>query len=274
MRRVLLLLLIASLACFAKDPEFKAEDIVARHLDSIGTAQARGAARSRLAQGTCAMSVIVGGGGTMSGDALLVSLNRKANVTLKFPSTQYPGEQFVVDGNSIVVAQTGPNTRSSLGDFIYRHNEILKEGLLGGTLFTSWSLLDVSVKQPRLKYEGLKRINDRQLHVLSYKPKKSSDELSILLYFEPETFRHVMTAYSYTVAASMSSRQTAERRRPDAHADEVRYRLEESFSDFRAVDGLTLPQSWKLRYTVEPAQTSILDWNINISRVVHNTIVE
>jgi len=274
MRTALLLILTASLACFAKDPEFKAEDVVARHLDSIGTAQARAAARSRLAQGTCGMNVIVGGGGGLSGDALLVSLDRKANLTLKFPSTQYPGEQFVVDGNRVAVAQTGPNTRSSLGDFVYRHNEILKEGLLGGTLFTSWSLLDLPSRQPRLKYEGLKRVNDRQLHVIRYQPRKSSDEFSILLYFEPGTFRHVMTAYSYTVPASMSMRQTAERRRPDAHADQVRYRLEESFSDFRTVDGLTLPRSWKLRYTVEPADTSILDWQINLTRVVHNTVVD
>ncbi len=274
MRRALLFVLIAGVACFAKDPEFKAEDVVAHHLDSIGTAQARAAARSRVAQGACEMNVIVGGGGHMAGDALLVSLNRKANVTLKFPSTQYPGEQFVVDGNNVLVATTGPNTRSSLGDFIYRHDEILKEGLLGGSLFTSWSLLDVSARQPRLKYEGLKKVNDQMLHVLRYKTKKSSDELSILLYFDPETFRHVMTVYTHTVAASMSMRQTSERRRPDAHADEVRYRLEESFADFRTVDGLTLPQSWKLRYTVEPVQPSTLEWNINVSRLVHNTVTD
>ncbi len=43
--------------------EMKAEDVVARHLDSIGTAEARSAAKTRLVQGTSCFKIALNGSG-------------------------------------------------------------------------------------------------------------------------------------------------------------------------------------------------------------------
>ena len=45
--------------------------------------------------------------------------------------------------------------------------------------------------QPKLDYRGLKKIEDMELHEVSYRAKKGSGDLKITLYFEPQLFRHV-----------------------------------------------------------------------------------
>jgi hypothetical protein len=43
--------------------DMKSEDVVAKHLDSIGTAEVRAAAKSRVVQGTSLFKIRIGGGG-------------------------------------------------------------------------------------------------------------------------------------------------------------------------------------------------------------------
>jgi hypothetical protein len=47
------------------------------------------------------------------------------------------------------------------------------------------------------------KVDGVDLHRIDYIPKKRSD-LEIHLYFEPDTFRHVMTVYLMTIAAPPS----------------------------------------------------------------------
>jgi hypothetical protein len=47
--------------------DFKTEDIVAKHLESIGPAQARQGLKSRVVQGGATYRVIVGGSGAIDG---------------------------------------------------------------------------------------------------------------------------------------------------------------------------------------------------------------
>ncbi|MGA9812872.1 MAG: hypothetical protein WBQ64_08860, partial [Terriglobales bacterium] len=58
--------------------EIKVEDVVARHLDSIGTADVRAGARSRIVQGTSRFKIRVGAGGELQGTSALVSEGRKS----------------------------------------------------------------------------------------------------------------------------------------------------------------------------------------------------
>jgi len=71
-----------------------------------------------------------------------------------------------------------------------RQPDILREGLFGGTISTAWPLLDLK-PAGEAKYEGVKKIDGRELHDLTYVPNKSSSgsDLTIHLYFEPDTFR-------------------------------------------------------------------------------------
>jgi hypothetical protein len=76
--------------------------------------------------------------------------------------------------------------------------------LLGGVLNTTWPLLNLEGRKAKLEWEGFKNIDGHQLVALHYKPKKGSD-LSIILYFDPETFHHVMTVYSASISAGLGT---------------------------------------------------------------------
>jgi len=256
-----------------------AEDIVARHLESIGPAAARAAIKSRSARANAQFDVVLGSpSGHAEGNALLVCLDRRVSFAMRYPGTKYPDEQFVYDGRSVQVALGNTRQRSALGDFLYRHHVLMSEGLFGGALRTSWPLLDLAGRQPRLKYEGLKKTDGRELYDLTYAPKKGGDsDLAIHLYFEPGTFRHVKSVYTFTVERGLQHQR--ELSRSGVHSgpeyrDDTRYRVEEAFSDFRTVDGLTLPGRWKLTYTAESSTTLSTSWEFTLGPVAHNNVTE
>lgn len=265
MRRIMLLsaCLLSILPLRAAD-KLKAEDVVARHLASIGTPEARAAARTRVGEGKAEMRELVRGSSSLQGSSLIVCDGRRLKIVMKFPgSSSYPGEQWAFDGEKVMVAMTAPGARSSIGEFLYRYPEIMREGLLGGSLLETWPLLDLQGRQPKLSYDGLKKIDGRELHQLSYKPRKGGSDMEIRLFFEPETFRHVKTMYKLEVGSGIGADV-------GRHVDEVRYFLEENFSDFQTVDGLTLPTQWGIRYEIQPARGAVLGWNMKIEKVQHN----
>lgn len=169
-----------------KDAKLSPEEIVAKHLESIGPVHAREAVKSRLAEGTAQFNELISGKVHMEGKAQLLSMGRKMKAALQFGQPQYPGEQFVFDGRSPQVAMTDPTARSVLGNFLFTQTEILNEGLFGGTLFTSWPLLDFKERQAKLKYEGVKKIEGRELQEATYLPRKRGGNGDLL---HPTLFR-------------------------------------------------------------------------------------
>lgn len=194
------------------------------------------------------------------GKEVFVSQGNKFVSLLKLPNPTYHGERFVCDGRNISVATITPGNWSTLGAFILAHSEILTEGLWGGTLSTGWPLAHMEEHNAKLQDQGLKKVDGHQLHRVDYIPKKHSD-LKIELYFEPDTFRHVMTVYSLTVGAQMGISETATARQQDSH-----YRLEERFSDFKSADNLTLPDRWTIQFTSDVATDTSLQRASNDGR--------
>lgn len=238
---VLLVLLLAPPASLeGQEPKLTAAELVAKHLAAMGPAELRSAAKSRIAEGPVQMRILLGGSATAWGQAGLVSEGRKALVSLRFTHPDYAGEHMVFDGETFHISRANPVSRSGFGEFVYRYNHILREGLVGGVLSTAWPLLDVDGKRPRLQYEGLKRMDGEPLHKLTYSARKGSGDVKIDLYFEPETFRHVRSVYVLIIHARLG-RTALE----SVREQETRLTLEERFSDFHVVDGLTLPTHWK-----------------------------
>ena len=227
--------------CAGKDLDVS--DLVKKHLDSIGTESARAAAKSRVTQGPLRLMGLIGPAGSLDGKQVIASEGNKFVLLLKLANPSYHGERFVSDGQKTSVAQMKPGTYSPFGEFVLVHDEILKEGLLAGTLTTSWALAHIEERHAKLHYAGLRKVGDVQLHCVDYLPSKRSD-LEVKLYFEPETFRHVLTTYSMTINPVMATTddQTA-RQRPGY------YEIEERFGDFKQTDGLLLPRRWVLRFT-------------------------
>jgi hypothetical protein len=236
-----------SLVSSAKD-ESQVNDFVKQHLNSIGTDQARAAVKSRAAEGSLQFKLVNVDSGAQDGKQVLVSEGNKLVALLKLPNPTYHGERFVSDGKKVFISNIKPGVYSNFGSFVLAHPEILTEGLFGGTLGTGWPLLNLDERHPKLKDEGVKKVDGRELRELRYSPAKHSD-LDIVLYFDPQTGHHVMTSYSLEIGPQLGLTELE-----NAKQDVTRYRLEERFSDFKAADGVTLPGHWVIQFTAQVAQ--------------------
>src|SRR5580693_1383338 len=70
-------------------------DVIAAHLASIGTPEARAAVTSRLAKGVVQRKLVQGGLGTLDGKAFLLSEGNKFRAAMPFTYADYWGEQLL-----------------------------------------------------------------------------------------------------------------------------------------------------------------------------------
>lgn len=253
-------------AVVSADEKMKPEALVARHLEAIGSAEARAKAVSRVASGSAQFIIRIGGASNLTGNTMFVSSGAKFRFGMKFPMPDYTGEDFAFDGNQAAAGFLSQGRRSQLSTFVTQQPVPLREGLLGGVLSTAWPLLRLDQSQPKLEYRGLKKVDGKQVHELGYRPRKGSTDLKILFHFDPETFRHVRTRYQFEVGATIGTREASNQN------VESYYSVTEEFDDFRAVDGLMLPHKYKIQYSAEGRAPSTLnDWVIIFDRVVHNS---
>jgi hypothetical protein len=266
-----LMLAIAAVGARA-DGNLKPEEVIQKHLDSIGTAEARAGVKSRVVEGTTVYKVLVGGSGEIQGNTVMVSEARNLQLMLKINAIKYHGEKFMRNGDKTFIAGTyDDHSRSEFGEFLLGDSYPLREGLLGGVWSTGWPLLDADAVKGKLHYAGLKKVEGRELHAVEYHGKKSSD-LEVTLYFEPETFRHVMTLYTARRHAGIGAGGDLD----SPKQNETRYRIEERFSDFKTQDGLTLPTHYDLRFQQElkTGFTKLVDWDTTSSRVLNNVSLD
>ncbi len=273
----------------AAQEQLTLEQLIAKHLASIGTPEARAAVKSRVAEGKSKFEK-VNAGGYIEGKATVASLAANSRLVMKYPNPDYPGEDMITDGNKVQVF--GRPRRSALGFFIYNQSTaLLTEGLLEGTLSTAWPLLDPKLRSAKLTYNGLKTIDGQQLHEVRYEPKKRTD-LDIRLYFSKDDFRHVLTIASITLSprlvsnvspdaalqggtigpltATMSSGPEA----ANAAQSVIRYRIEERFSNFAQFDGMTFPTSFQIRYDLEGQRQAHERYTNTFNDVINNVSLD
>ena len=99
---------------------------------------------------------------------------------------------------NLSASQFKPGLRTSLAQFFLTNDVLFKEGIVGGILSSSWPLLNLKDKNPKLEYAGLKKVGGKQMHALKYTARKGSD-LKILLFFDAETFQHLRSEYERTI---------------------------------------------------------------------------
>jgi len=249
--------------------KIKIEDLVAKHLQAIGSVSARTSLAKRIIAGTSKVTFRTQPAGQATGRAVMASDGVKSLIGMSFTSPVYPREQFGFDGNNFMAAYVTPGVRSVLGEFLMTHGLIFKQGLMGGTLSTAWPLLDLSIRNPRLEYAGLRTVDSRRLHELRYLARGGAD-LQVNLFFEPSDFRHVRTEYKRVIAAGTEGRQSL-----NIQETEIRYRMVEEFSDFRSEAGLTLPHSYKINLLVDSkGGTFQADWEITLNQFVFNQLID
>lgn len=270
--------------------DMKSEDVVSKQLDSIGTADARAAVKNRVVQGDSKFKLLVGGGGELEGKGGFVSEQHKSNLVLKF-NGDYRGEQIVSDGDKVYVAATLANHhRSNFGELVHVQDFIVKEGLLGGELSTNWALANLG-KDAKVDYAGTKKFDGKEVIDLRYHSKKH-DDMTIHIYLDPETYHHVATVYEISLSTNLGGQGgpsasdqvglTTQANLPggdvtqSAKQRDIRYTIEERFSDFKTADGITLPSHYNLHFTQElqNGSTIIDSWDLNTSQVAQNVSLD
>jgi hypothetical protein len=252
----------ATSAAPAED-KMKAEDVIAKHLEAIGTEAAREAAETRIIGGTSrAIFKARSTSGAIDGQVVIASNENKVVLGMKFEAPNYPGERFGFDGKKLTIGYLTPGVRSQLGLFALTNSEIFKEGLVGGTLTSAWPLLNLSERKAKIEYGGTDKVNDRPAHKLKYYPNKGSD-LKITLFFDAETFQHVRTQYDRVIGARLGTGGVDS----SAGQRETRYKIIEDFGNYKEEGKLKLPHSYKLQLEIEKTGGNSLDrWEMNLDQ--------
>jgi len=250
--------------------KLKPEDVVTRHLESIGSAKARAAVRTRIISGTSQVVFHTTPIGQAVGRAVLASEDTKSLLGMSFPSPVYPREQLGFNGSAFMAAYILPGSRSALGSFLMTHSLIFKQGLMGGTLSSAWPLLDLTKRNAELEYSGEKKVENQMLHELKYVPRGGSD-LQIRVYFDRDTFNHVRTEYERTIAGAMGDRSYV----TPGNGRETRFKMVEEFSDFKKEGELNLPHTYKINLITDTdAGTFLTDWTIKLTQFTFNEKID
>jgi hypothetical protein len=248
----------------SKDPKLTPEELVNRHLQSIGPAEAIQKVQNRALNGTLVATSLLSRAGTMAGKASMLSKGPKTRIGLAIDVPDYPSEQFTFDGSRTAAGSSIPGVQAPLSDFVHLNGILMREGLIGGVLTTAWPLLDLPARKPLLSYGGLKKVDGKEYHLLKYKPNKGAMAANVTLFFDTETFRHVRTQYNVEVGGGTSSGM-------GNTAGLVRVQVVEEFGDFKEKDGLRLPYSYTIRYAGDTSgRTLMATWAIKVTTLDHN----
>lgn len=246
-----------------------AEEILAKHLDSIGIETNRKNIKSRMIAGTSKVTFRGRGAGLTEGIIVLASEGEKNLIGMKFNNADYPFEMMGYDGNNFSAKQIRPGVRSVLGDFLRMHENIFKGGIMGGALSQSWFLLHFDDKKGRVNYEGIVNSEDKKFHKISYLPRKGSN-LDIKFFFDSENFQHTKTEYKRTLSSSIGNGVDN-----SARQSETRYTLIEEFSDFKSEQKLTLPHNYRLFLEIISGNGTVsYEWKMELKNFVFNEPIE
>lgn len=266
----LLIFTIFSLTKFVNAQEkLKTEDIIGNHLKSIGTQENRAAVKNIVAAGAAQFSILRSSNSSTNastaGKAVILSEKSKIFFGINFDSFNYPVEKISFDGSNVNIAFISPGIRSALGNFILSNKKIFSEGLFGGSLSASWSLIDLQNRKAKISSGGRKKLNGRNVYVLDYSPDGGSAS-NIKLYFDAENFQHLRTEYKQIFSAAQGNTPEQSSRQLEA-----RQQFVEEFSNYGNESGLMLPHSYRLFLSLNgQSGTNEFEWKFEFTRFLFN----
>ncbi|MEZ5345364.1 MAG: hypothetical protein R2681_07395 [Pyrinomonadaceae bacterium] len=214
--------------------------LIERHLGSIGGPEELKKRRSFMAVGTVKAVFNINGKAQNTGRVVMASQSEKNMIGMKFENIEYQLEILGYDGENFSVGYARPGIRTPFGQFLLSNSKTFKSGIIGGSLSTSWELLNYDEKRGKLKFDGMKKFDGADHYRFSFNPAKGSD-LVIKMFFDALSYRHVRTEYERVV--SPGTGRTID---DSARLSETRYKMVETFSDFRPEEGLTIPHGYRI----------------------------
>ncbi|MEO6333552.1 MAG: hypothetical protein ABIO91_01080 [Pyrinomonadaceae bacterium] len=252
---VFAIVMISSSVFSISAQDLTAEQLIAKHRDSIGTKEALAAIKNLMVVSDV-RCIFSGSVAVLNGKALILSESEKNLWGMSFNSNDYPQERFGFDGKDVRVAKTTPSAgRSPLGDFLFTYTSLLRSGMLGGTLSSSWALL--TERKAKISVDGKKTIDGKNIIAISYTPKGGSD-VTVKMYFDDKTFQHVRTEYSLVISAAQGASVDS-----SASQTSTIVKIVETFSNFGKAGGLTLPRTYKIAYTRTGSAATIINQRPN-----------
>jgi len=273
MRVFLLPVLILGLGSFAaaqssdnepgrKLPKLTADEIVKKHLASIGTPDALSGVKTRIMTGVGTFTT-KNRPGKIGGPAQFATDGQKIILAMVLNSNDYPFEKIGFDGKDLTTAALPAGGSSPLSEFLKNNKLLVKRGLFGGVLGGGWPLLQRN-KDVKLEAAGTARLGEQNVYKLKVSTSGIAD-MTISLYFDAETFRHVRSEYFYRISEIMSPNPN---RPVIIGAGASSYTLTEDFSDFMKVDDLVLPLNYIVEYTSDAGKPLV--WTIKFSQTFNN----
>lgn len=249
------------------------EELVGKHLNSIGVESVRAGAKSLMVVGTGTQRFTSTADAPVEGRIVIASEAVKLYMGMNMNSPQYPGQQFKFDGKKFDVAITTTAGRDFFGNFIQDNAALLKAGVFGGAFSTGWLMSNYSSDKGKLSISGTAKIDGRDTIEVDFSPKGGSD-LSIKLFFDTETYHHVRTEYRRIASApqGVMSRGMNNRTADNSgRQNETRLTVTEDFGDFKSKVGLILPHSYRLTYLKFGSQGNFeSQWSFAMSDVIVN----
>jgi len=254
---------------FINGQKLKAEEIVAKHLESLASAEIRASLKSFIAVGEVRVEYITQKNQPATGRMVIASEGNKLFWGMSLNAADYAQEKVIFNGKNTGVAAVRAGQRSILGNFIQSNNSIVSQGILGGALTTSWALLAPDDRRPKISLAGSKKVDGKDTYALTISPKGGGD-LDITLFFDQETFRHVRTEYKRTSSAGIG--RTIDE---SARQSETRLKVTEDFSDFKDYKGMMVPNKYKLLYTISGANgTTEISWTAGLTEFAVNQALD
>src|SRR5687767_11785065 len=126
------------------------QQIVEKHLDAFGSKEARAALKNLTIVGFSEFESVnpsVKGGGR----AVVVSEPDNLLFAMSFNSRDYPFEKIGYFTDKVSIPLVNSGRRSLLGAFLTEHNNILTDGLFGGTMSARWPLSIFEKKKSKIR---------------------------------------------------------------------------------------------------------------------------
>ena len=267
---LLLLICFGSISMVAQ--KMSPEEIIAKHLESVGKSENFAKAAKRMAIGSSEFT-IARSPKKAAGRAVLASNGTDLALFSTFDMRDYQMERIGLFGSKINIPMVEQGRRSPLGSFLSVYDKTLDDHIFGGAVFSTWMFLDPTSIKGKMETDGKKKVGDRMAWVIKYSPKGGlKPESYIKLYFDAETFQHIRTVYHQSETESgfhdAGNKKTNAQKAPggwDADMASNGSTLTEDFEDFGKAAGLILPHRYTLSLDIDSqAGTSQFKWKFEI----------